>query len=92
MSKDKINIWGEIDETGLFATLRTASELLNEIDRITTKLVRGAVNDLESLDYDTLLDWCDTCSGDEFEKFQIYFAKDYRLSEVIRIELKRRNN
>lgn len=90
MSKDKINVWGKIDESGLFAMLKTSEELIKEIDSITSKLVNGVLRELKSLDYDELMDWCDTCSVDEFKTFEAIFASDYRLSEVIRIENKKR--
>tara|TARA_B100000809_G_C15036436_1_gene493934 strand:+ start:128 stop:430 length:303 start_codon:yes stop_codon:yes gene_type:complete len=89
MSKYKINTWAEID--GLFAILKDCKQLLNEFDNVTQVLVNDVVESLKGLDYDELYDWVDTCSLEELYIAEEYFRKDYRLSEVVRIELKRRD-
>jgi len=89
MSKGKINTWAEID--GLFAILKDGKQLLEEFNKITSHLVLKVVESLKGLDYDELYDWVDTCSLEELYIAEEYFMRDHRLSEVIRIELKKRN-
>lgn len=90
MSKYKINTWGETD--GIFALLKNSKELLEEFNKVTYNLINVVTGSLKRLDYDELMDWVDTCSLEELEIAEDFFNKDHRLSEVIRIELKKRNS
>ena len=84
----KINIWSGQD--GIFATLKSANELSQEIDTITLQLVESVLNELKSASYDELCDWLDTCTLNELIMFLDYFIDDHRLYEVTKIEIMRR--
>ena len=89
MSKHKINLWSGIDSTGMFATLKDGKELLNDFDKITKSLINMVRVNLEGLTYDELMDWIESCNEDELLIAQELLSRDYRLSEVIRIQLKK---
>ena len=84
----KINIWSGQD--GIFATLKSANELSQEIDTITLQLVESVLEGLKSASYDELCDWLDTCTLNELIMFLDYFIDDHRLYEVTKIEIMRR--
>lgn len=89
MSKDKLNIWSSIDSTGMFATLKDGKELLEDFDKITNNLINKVRVNLEGLTYDELMDWIESCDEEELLIAQDLLSRDYRLSEVIRIQLKK---
>tara|TARA_R110000744_G_scaffold200156_1_gene319265 strand:- start:485 stop:760 length:276 start_codon:yes stop_codon:yes gene_type:complete len=89
MSKNKINMWSGIDSTGMFATLKDGKELLADLDSITNNLINMVRVNLEGLTYDELMDWIESCDEDELLISQDLLSRDYRLSEVIRIQLKK---
>ncbi len=84
----KINIWSGQD--GIFATLKSANELIEEFDTITLQLVESVLSGLKSASYDELMDWLDTCTLNELIMFLDYFIDDHRLYEVTKIEIMRR--
>ena len=82
-------MWSGIDSTGMFATLKDGKELLADLDSITNNLINMVRVNLEGLTYDELMDWIESCDEDELLISQDLLSRDYRLSEVIRIQLKK---
>jgi len=89
MRKHRINIWGEVDDSGMFAILKSGNELLSSIDEVFLQLINDTVDDLKADDYDSLMDFIDTVSIKELYNYSEIFKDDYRLSEVVRIQIER---